>query len=210
MAEVVIPPGYGQGTMEWTHSAFDGAITVTLGIRDLGVADDPVILAQALAALMTGTGCPADDANMNVGWSFQPVYVLMTTSGGLPMSGFGGGTVAGTTVNVGDPQPAYSPLVVTKRTSLAGRRYRGRMYPPLTLGYEGNVDMNGKIEPVVLLPSLQVAWNNFWTASTGSAVIAPYLLHAPSTMSATPAPTFIQSFQVQSIVGTQRRRKARS
>lgn len=210
MSEIVIPPGYGNAVMSWTRSGFDGPISVTLGVRDLGVSDDPSVLAAAVAALMTGTGSPADDANMNTGWQFQPVYCFMTTSGGDPVSGFGGGTVNGTTTNVGEPQAPFSPLVVTKRTSLAGRRYRGRMFPPLTLGYEGNVDINGRIEPVVLLPSLQVAWDNFYSTMVSSTVVAPYLLHAPSTLSGTPVPTLIQSFHVQPVVGTQRRRKARS
>jgi hypothetical protein len=204
MADVIIPPNYGLATMAWEAPGTTGVVTVTCGVRDPGAVENPEAMASSISGFWRNADSPAADTNMRIGWTFLLVRLLYRFADGGLASVTGGEIENGAMTGSDGLQPPYSPLVVPKRTSLAGKKYRGRMYPPLTYGGEASVDISGHIETVVALPTIRDMYDNLFTLWQAS-VYPPYLLHSDAT-----TPTPISSFGVQSVVATQRRRKARS
>lgn len=204
MADVVIPNGYGQATMSWTNSELAAPVTVTCGYANT-VAFHPVDEnAESIYLFWTASPGPCLASFMQVGWTFQGVYCLQRSATGVLTSNTYAAPINGTMTATGGGQPAYSPLVVSKTTAIAGKAFRGRMYPPMTYSNEGSVSLGGNIETVVALPQIRASYSalfNDWEASD----IPPFLLHSDV---GTP-PTAINTFFVRPVVGTQRRRKNR-
>jgi hypothetical protein len=108
----------------------------------------------------------------------------------------------------GQMLPQNCALLVDKLTAAGGRRNRGRMYVPGIL-MEEQVNMVGQISSGKVT-AWQQAFNNLKTflnvaADANEPNIPPVVLHATG-ISATPPPTPVESFRVQSVISTQRKR----
>jgi len=203
VADLIIPEGYGSATMTWTNADLPSPVTVTCGFKNNVAFSPPEVVAEAIFGYWVDLAAPCHADQMMIGWTFDSVYVLQDRGDGLESATYAS-PVAGSQVIAGNPQqPAYSPLVVSKTTSSAGKKFRGRMYPPMTYGGEPSVSVAGYIEPLVALPQIRANYAALFDAWDGGD-FTPYLLHSDAT-----APTPINSFLVRPIVGTQRRRKAR-
>jgi len=105
---------------------------------------------------------------------------------------------------------AYAPntaLLVTKNTSLGGKRGKGRMFVPGLS--EGDVANNG----IVLagpLAGFQTSWNAALT-QLQSLTLLPMLLHSydPALGQSPQVPTEVTSFVPQALIATQRQRLRR-
>lgn len=101
----------------------------------------------------------------------------------------------------GDQEAPQASLLVRKNTGRAGRRFRGRMYPPSQV-YTATYDRGGTMTGGSL-DAYQAGYDNFYD-SFSAVASEPYLLHNDET-----APTAITSFLVDPRVATQRRRTGR-
>lgn len=114
--------------------------------------------------------------------------------------------VAGT--GSGNPPPQNVTVLVKKRTSLGGRRHRGRLNaPPFNLD-EGSVAANGDLS-TSYQSGQQTGYDAWFTAvdATPSSIV---ILHRQETGGPVPpGPTAIIGFTVQTKVATQRRRLRR-
>lgn len=200
-----IPNGHGQAVLHWRYLPLSRDVSVTLGYKDITVADDPNAAATDIAVSATGLGSIAAAAQMSTQYQFRGVSTLQRTSAGFLVAGADVTVVTGTQVAPTNAVPVFNTLVVSKRTAFAGIRQRGRMYPPMTTNGEENVDAGGTILAATVT-ALQVFWNTFYTnVSTGD--YPPYLLH--SVDPPPPLPTAITSFFIRPVVGMQRRRRTR-
>jgi hypothetical protein len=203
MADVVIPNEYGQVTFTWSNADLAAPITVTCGYYHGSSGDTVSDTAEALFLLMVDDAHPADPTFMRVGWTFEQAYCLQRSDAGVLTSATYAAPVNGSMTGTDGLQPPYSPLVVSKTSALAGKKFRGRMYPPMTYAGEASVSLNGNIETVVALPQIRALWSGLWSAWHASTT-PPVILHTDST-----PPTSISNFLVRPVVATQRRRKAR-
>lgn len=204
---VNIPNNYGIATFHWFNTGVGRDFTVTMGYHDLTGLDDPLLSATAMYNAMVGGTKPIVAANMTTFWRFDPVTVLQRLSTGfLAVSSFGA-PVTGTAAPGATESPVFSTLVVSKQTANAGRQFRGRCYPPLTITTESQVDQQGNI-----LAAQVTAQQGFWDAFLASPTLAncqPSVLHATPLSGVTPFPTPILKLRVRPVVGIQRRRRAR-
>jgi hypothetical protein len=97
--------------------------------------------------------------------------------------------------------PQNVSMLVKKLTGVPGRKHRGRCYvPPISLA-DADVDNKGMINPTPL-GVIQTNWDGFISALEASGEIdGLYLFHSGSE-----DPDQITDWQVESQVGTQRRR----
>lgn len=109
------------------------------------------------------------------------------------------GTVAG------DIENATAAALVYKDTAQAGRRFRGRFFfPGLILASQVNVQ--GEID-TLRVTALQTAFDAFFDGLVANGE-TPHLLHEPSLLSPTPAPTLITAFRVGGHIGIIRGRRS--
>jgi hypothetical protein len=104
------------------------------------------------------------------------------------------------------PLPQNCALLIRKRTSLAGRRGRGRFYAPATS--EDQVTPTGIIAPF-LVQLHQDAWSAFYNsliAPQSGPPNIPVILHRSEGIGVEPTPTGITQFVVDGRIATQRRR----
>lgn len=207
MAEVIIPVGYGNASLQWQTTTKPGLITVTLGYSTVGTFIDAEANANAIMTAAT-SDTPADSIaapdQMTTAWQFSGVTVYERRVAGPLMRGDSTlSPVVGTQTSGSAEMVVSAPLRVTKRTQYVGRSYRGRCYAPVT-AVEGEVNAAGELDSAFRIAS-QVAWNRF-LANLVASDIDVFLLHADVDIDPTP----ITSFEVQPFVGTQRRRLARA
>nr|CRY96031.1 hypothetical protein [uncultured prokaryote] len=202
---VMSPPiGFGVATMHWAQAGGLTDLTVTCAYdASSGAAQDA---ADAIESYWTVGDSPCDPAFMTVGWTFIGTSVLHNESG-LLTAAVSYDNIAGTAADINTPVPAYTPLVITKRTAGAGVQYRGRMFPPLTYEDAEGVLPTGALDGM-LRGLIQDKYDNLFALWDGGGW-KPHLLHNPPMVGMAPAPTHLASFQVQGAVGTQRRRKVR-
>ncbi len=122
-----------------------------------------------------------------------PVQIAITVN---PIQA--GGTAA--------PLPQNSAALVHKRSTTAGRRNRGRFYLP-GLG-EGAVDGTGRINATDLAFQQNLV-NNFLAGVRAAGSILDMVILHSSGISAAPAPTTVQTLNVDPVIATQRRRLRR-
>lgn len=203
----MLPNGYGLATMHWSQSGGMTDITATCGFAlPDPFLDLPNEVAETIESYWIAGDSPSNDAQMGADWGFTGVSVLLNPSGLLFAGTSYSNTAGGISPFVG-PVPAYTPLVVTKRTNLAGVQYRGRMYPPYTKTVSSNVSDLGVIASGALTEVQDLYDNLFVEWSSGG--YPPVLLHNAPETGGTPTPTVITSFQVQPVIAIQRRRKNR-
>lgn len=110
-----------------------------------------------------------------------------------------GGNSAGTV-------PQNTAYLIRKRTDLAGRRGRGRMYWPGVP--EANVDHLGNISPLSLTAweTILDDWHEELTMGQGFRLYPPVVLHRSEGIGTEPPPTPVQRFVMDPRAATQRRR----
>lgn len=104
------------------------------------------------------------------------------------------------------PLPQNCAYLIRKRTDLAGRRGRGRMYIPGCR--EDQVDPTGLVASG-MVTALQTAFDNFYeylTAAVGGRYYPPVVLHRSEGAGVEPPPTPITTFTAENRIATQRRR----
>lgn len=159
--------GHADNSHMWAnilHFRKTSALSYTGAIAIL----DPLLLAQYQT---NNGGGSAWKALAHTGASVQDfVYT--------PLDGSSASTIIGHAfngVNGSDALPASMCIVVTLRTALRGRSYRGRVYTGPHIESDNGSDGN----PVAaLITAEQVQWTNFLTALSGSGVslvVASYL-----------------------------------
>ncbi len=207
----IIPDGYANVTLTWSLAGAAKVYSSVWACGDGTFEDgDAPTTATNWYDSLTGTSQPCEASEMCTGWVFDGVSVLQRSvvDGNMTVA-VAGPAVTGTGSTGSPPQelvPGYTPMVITKRTGIAGRHGRGRAYPPLTLRPITSVDYNGVIDGSAL-GSIQTLWDNFFDAISDFARAIPIVTHNP--IVSAPAPTPVTSLLVRPVVGSQRRRKVR-
>lgn len=202
---LIIPPGFGQAVYELALTGDSEQMVVTCG-HDLSFwAGD---FQSAVNRLHTDFGANIMPMLINdysltgvtlyVG-SDPPPYAVYTSTNA---------TVTGPGSAEGLPQNCA--LLIRKRTDLAGKRGRGRLYLPGI--EEGLVTSAGVVSPAAVASfQTQVdAWyTDLTTTGGGFEPNPPVVLHRSEGIGAEPAPTPITVFVVDGVIATQRQRLRR-
>lgn len=171
---------------------------------DLVVNSSPDDLASdvfgAFAAL-DGVGFGID--NIYPQWTFVRVAVTWN-QGGVLYSGEFIANEEGTN-SANEVPPANVSMIVKKRTGIAGKKFRGRMYIPCLSLAEASVDDAGNIDPS-RYDELKADVDNWFTQLGGIDNVNAIVLFHDETTPGDKTPTPISSFQLEAMVATQRRR----
>jgi hypothetical protein len=189
MPELQIPAGYAHVRFVHTLEGAQGNVEVTLGTA-VGSADQGE--ANAISAAYVGN--LLEDASTSL--VLTNVIVLFGNGTAtpnrfeVPQSSAGGRNV--------DPMSPNTAILVQKRTTLSGRKNRGRWYLPARprsfLGTTGDTISGAALTDI---QDSVDAWLLAHVATVGN----PVILHTDAT-----PPTTISAFSVQPRVATQRRR----
>lgn len=194
---VIVPVGEAQIVLRWLSASDPEEQVSTLGSSGIGGFADAQALAASIAAAAVGTFTGAGD--MVDGWTFVGCTVYRRQDGG-------GSEIGESVVNVTDTTsvaglPTNCALLVRKRTALAGRANRGRMYLPAALIGEDQVDRNGLLSDAKRT-SLQTALTNFFdTVNTALDTDELVLFHSDGSPS-----TPITALVLDNQIATQRKR----
>lgn len=191
---LVIPNGYGMAVYRFTLAGDSEEMLTTIGIDMVSYADGEAAIAGLHADFVAAW--PA--ANILLGYTFLGIRFLEGQASGPPVVWEGTqAPVVGT--NAGPALPPNCAFLVRKRTGLAGRQHRGRMYLPACLGVgEDSVPSTG-----VMLEAQRVVLQG--RVNTGFATGDKVILHdslSPGALS----PTLITSLHLDHRLATQRRR----
>lgn len=199
---LVIPPGFGQASIQFTNESDPDPWYITFGV-DLGDAGgdyDAVFntIVEGFAESFLpdiSNGTAVTGVRLTVGVD-GPDNLTLFTSYNLPGS------------STGAKLPQNCALLVDKVTLAPGRKGKGRLYIPSILT-ETAVNPAGVIDGATV-SGLQTSANSFLAllalpeTPLPSAPAPMVLLHNAYTPQ--PAPTPVQSLRVQSVIATQRRR----
>jgi hypothetical protein len=192
---VIIPVGYAQANIRFVGDAAPNGSEITIGL-DLGdfAAGSPSEAADEVADAWS----PTVHTVLSHELVLSEVYVKFgpndVGASGSTARAVDGGSEA-TSV------PPNTCILVHKRTTIGGRRGRGRMYVPGCP--EPQMGPHGLLTGTYL-GQVQVELDDFYTALT-TAGLTPVVLHAAG-VSATPAPSEITQFVAQGLGATQRDR----
>lgn len=139
----------------------------------------------------------------NYRWNGLTAYVGQ--DGGPPVTMYSSNGV-GNFAGAYDSFPPNSAFLVHKRTDLAGRRNRGRMYIP-GIG-QNQVDDQGNVLAAQITSANTVLAQWMGTLFSGGVFDGPVILHATG-ISPTPPPTPITSITLDPRIASQRRRLRR-
>jgi hypothetical protein len=193
----ILPPGFGEVVVPFTHEGLGRSSVITFGIQPGGLAlPDPSANVQASIDEFI---VPTLDTNVSAG----PVEVRVGQDGGEPITYFADHSTVGTKST--NSLAANSALLVKKLTARGGKRGRGRMFFPWVLG-EDEVDEIGVVAPSVVT-SLQAGFND-WLDDLETRFVPMVLLHS-SGISAPGSPNTVTRLVVDRLIGTQRRRLGR-
>lgn len=198
---LIIPAGFHQVTFSFTLDESTQVFACTCGGES-----DTILTAQGLAdawhtAWCTGVSAPWAAGAMPTTLSKTSVRVIL--QGDVEQTvGENTNPVIGT-VGMAQP-PANCCQLIVKRTGLAGRKHRGRMFSPMTTD-ELQVSPTGIIS-TASVTALQTKWTYALT-TIQSAGIDPVILHTQEPGApAPPLPTPIVELRVSNLVGTLRGR----
>ena len=201
MADLDIPTGYGLWQFYMTHVGIGHTAIVTLGFK---VATPPYTEVQggnALAAFATAMA-PLHDAEI----VYARLVTLIGNDGPLIRFEAGGSTPGSRGAQIINP-PNVTYLI-RKRTSLAGRRYRGRMYVPF-VSTTDSTQTGALTGTASTLLSARASALTTGLIAAGPNASEFDVLHATSPLSVTPPPTTCTLLS-ENFVATQRRRLVRS
>lgn len=198
-----IPAGFGNLQFRYALAGDEEEKTFSLGFRAAAGGTEAQLKAAAddLLADYTATfhGAPDPEATMLAPWIFVGSRVK-TNVGGVMHEYETEVPIVGDAP--GDPITVNTTLLVRKKTGLAGRTNRGRMFVPFYGTDESGLDVFGVMPPADQLIH-QGLWDDFFALGTGAGLWIPVLLHADGSVE---APDDITSFQVMPKAATQRRR----
>jgi hypothetical protein len=195
MAEVIIPTGYGLAVMKWSMTGKSNTMSSTIGYA--GSITPPEDCAQAIYDRLVD-GSFGDASLMGNNFTFLGVTVYQNVGGVL--EGAAAETpVPGTFTTIATP-PTNSSLLYTKRSTLVGRKYRGRGYVPNCFFSELDFDNMGNMGPGIIA-TWQSMVGVFEDGMTDGSIAQGYILHTDATV-----PTPISGFTARLKVATQRRR----
>lgn len=196
---LIIPPGFAQIAYELRLAGDSELIVTTIGL-DLGVAGASQIADLAFQAfaleVMPGVSnqLTLERATAYVGQDGAPPDVYDSTLTQVVGAGASG------------MLPQNCALLVRKRTDLAGRRGRGRMYVP-------GLDETGVTANGTLTAGTLAAWQALFTGfyerltdGVDQAATPPVVLHRSEGIGPEPLPTPITTLLVDGRIATQRRR----
>lgn len=192
---VQIPVGFAQASQQFLLNGADHPFTVVTG-HDVPSGATAASIAGLVRGGWASEVWGASTRGNN--WSLGPCRVEFRTSPTIVEVALNSTVTAGT-IAANSPCPANCAVLVQKRTNLAGRRNRGRMYVPLFLLGETSVDALGNITAGDVT-TIQGWFNDLlvqWTTDD----VTPLIFHEDGGV-----PTQIQSFTVSSRIATQRRR----
>lgn len=202
---IIIPEGYGELVARFSVLGRTNPVSMTMGVQITEPDDPQTVVDDFYDDLVGTTDLPglANAAEMYSQWSFLGVEGKFTIDGVLTGISSTDGTIAGTlaTANI---MIVSSAVLVQKRTTRIGRRFRGRWYVPPVRVAEASVDYMGNIAPAdfaTISAPIFVTTSSMLAATT----YKPCLLHDTGE-STPPPPTIISSFGVQTKMATQRRR----
>jgi hypothetical protein len=199
---LIIPPGFLQAVYVLRLDGDTEDMVVTLGhevdtASGANLDDAPNDLFNAFATEMFGV-------------LFQNVYELIEV---VTYGGNDGPTIVNVSTEAsvtgpgaGAVLPPNCSYLVRKRTDLAGRRGRGRMYFPGPR--EADVDVVGNVtEATVGVWNAALAdWYTALTSAVGARYYPPVVLHKSEGIGEEPPPTPITQFTMDDKIATQRRR----
>jgi hypothetical protein len=200
---LIIPAGYVQAVYELLCAGDSETMVITCGHRFSDLSD-PVVTANFLHTQFAEDIVPT----MMNSYTFTGVTIYIGDDPNPPavevssLANVVGGVAS-------DPEPPNTAAIIRKRTDLAGRRGRGRMYVPGWVNATATT-ANG-LTTAGELTRLQNAANAWYAdliaaGSGGESSGFPYVLHRSEGEGPEPAPTPITSFQVDQRQATQRRR----
>lgn len=175
--------------------------TITYGVTGYGGASASALAANASASARISNSIFEAGAAASSWQLFKSSATKMVA--GAPV--FGDDSVVTTGTNGIQPPTPNVAVIVKKVTSLGGREGRGRFFMPPFLIDEGDVTPRGMIDPT-LLADIQARADEFYDQIVSNiSPGGPVLFHADPLVT----PTVIDSFQVEPLVATQRRRLRR-
>jgi len=197
---LIIPDGFGQAVYELALAGDNEPIVVTCGHDATEFVGTFQEEANALHTAFKAEVLPTmtnDYTSVGVTWyrsagSDVPIVITSTTAAQV-----GPGSAAGL--------PQNCAMLVRKRTDLAGRRGRGRLYLPGL--EEGLVNELGVITGTAV-DAFQAQFNE-WHAALVALPLPPVVLHRSEGAGVEPPPTPITSFSVDATIATQRQRLRR-
>lgn len=202
MPELYVPDGFGIARFRYSLSGDPEEMNITMGFEaPAGSVDE---MAEELDTLFRFTDSLMDaTTRLFTGWSYLGCNVSYKT-GGAWVFGEANTTVNGT--SVGETPTVNVAVLVKKRTGLGGRWNRGRLYMPPYMIAESQLSKLGIIDSGET-DDLNDRWEVFRSEVADALNIEQLvLLHYPRAADATPDPTPITSFLVDTLIATQRRR----
>jgi len=193
MPPTPIPVGFGIATIKYLRTGAAAPYVTTWGY-EVDVTRTPDQEADDIRARWIAVFTAASVLN---NYTFTGVHILRNVAGNLE-AGDAVASVVGT-VAAASENPATA-VCVTKKTGLAGRKYRGRAYMSPAHISETNVSDAGIIDGATLT-ALQTKATAWFTSMAGTANDL-VLLHSDGS-----APTDLTALVVRSSVRTQRRRQ---
>lgn len=196
-----LPEGYFSARYKFSCTGVENVMSFELAGVFLG--DDPPFPAEELNAAFKDAILD-NGAGMGTSWTYLGVEFRRGADPGddelIDFPDAVDGTLGPNTL------PPNCCMLIQKRTALAGRRNRGRIFMPPAILFDSEVSDAGVISPAVV-----VSWNGLfadWRTQLLAIECVPVILHGwdPDVPTAQFLPTTISSFSVQSRIATQRRR----
>jgi hypothetical protein len=198
---LIIPPGFLHSVIEFACTGDPEPMVTTCG-HEIDTASgannddaaDDLMSAFALAFR----------ANLSSAYSITGCTVYIGNDGPTIIGTSTAAPVAG---QVGvNPYPPNTAFLLRKRTDLAGRRGRGRMYIPGVV--EATATANGLLTTVETAQWQTLAddYMDRLTTAVGARLYPPVVLHRSEGIGVEPPPTPILSFVAEQRLATQRRR----
>ncbi len=202
MSELYIPSGHG--IVSWifalSGSSHQFGFTHGVDVENAFITDPQNVADDAADAFLSGYTAAA----MYNAWTFVKTHVLLRQGSNLYAADSTHNTPG--TGGSGAVNTANLAMIVQKKTILAGKRYRGRMYFPAISLVDADVDNTGHIDPSVVA-TLQGQVDDFRSAWEGKDSVEHLnLLHTSSIADPTPDGTTVTDWVVEALCGTQRRR----
>lgn len=193
---LVIPPNFSQAVFRWSLTGDAEVMVNTLGLDTT----DVTLWQEMVDALADNTRTALPVTVILLGYSFLGVTLYRGQDGGPPVV-YESPAVVHSGTNAGPALPPNCAFLLRKRTSLGGRKGRGRMFIPAGVGVgEDSVPATG-VMAEAQRAALETRYNN-WITLLGP---EPVLFHDSESPGST-TPTPINTFTLEARLATVRRR----
>lgn len=203
---LLIPVGFAHAVYEFRLTDDPEPIVTTMGHDLTGVSGGDY---TEVANRLFNAFFDSFETTINNAYALTGVSLYVGQDGGPPAV-FESTEAEAPFTLTGNALPQNCAVLMRKRTSLAGRRGRGRCYIPGIL--EASVDSKGLIAPASV-DAWQASADQWmdWLDGTepGSVAYPPVVLHRSEGIGEEPPPTPVLLFQIDEILATQRQRLRR-